>query len=237
MIASTPSQVVTILTRYWQQIAGNPCLDELSALRGYNRDHPFYSNPPELSKVTSPPAFLSSLPQEVGLVDFTGRWVTPIRLPDGRVCALVGWSPDGIKYLTSPSRVFSRSLMLLGIHNVSQFSSPPLVVEGVMDYLACTSVGIPCVSLMGAKPSREQRAQLAVLARQYGKVVGVPDRDALQSIHQDVWQLPHGSGYFCWDHSIPGKDLDDVIALMGTEFYSVYVSAVSSSDFCVRLSL
>ena len=94
--------------------------------RGYLDGHPFIQTPPPVRYVdyrAIPSDILTSLPEELGLLQdgeflLSERWVTPITLPDGRVLAFVGWRPgqgNRMKYLTTPSGYFKRSLNLFGI--------------------------------------------------------------------------------------------------------------------------
>lgn len=212
----------------------SPELELLATHRGYSSDHPFFSNPPDLLYF---PEGYEPIRELLNVPEFMleGRWVTPIRYPDSSIATLVGWRPTRsgqgrMKYLTLPEPTYSKSHILLGAHSILTTPTHFFVVEGVFDYLALTSLGIPAVSLQGKTASPYHKAQYRLL----GIPHGVPDRDSPEVIHKDAWGTKR---YLTWDFSIPGKDCDDLVRSLPTSHtYELFQSAAQSDDLVTKVS-
>lgn len=240
-------------------------------MRGYLEGHPFLQTAPPVRYVdyrSIPSDILTSLPEELGLLQdgsflLDERWVTPITLPDGRVLAFVGWRPgqgNRMKYLTTPSAYFKRSLNLFGISEalnllswgtskqsllgrsvnslVSSLSHPALVLtEGIFDTLALQSLGVPSVAIMGKRASTAQQAQYNKLGI---PVLAILDKDAVGDIiPYNAWGLDFnkGSKYITWDSSIPAKDADDLVNMFGSNLIPLLSNSIICLDSLVRFSL
>ena len=198
--------IASSLDTLWNSLISSRCVEDMLISRGYSDDHPFYRTPPDFK-------YLSCIEGELSVLD--GRWVTPIRYPDGRVCTLVGWNPKSdSKYLTLPVDEFSKKHLLFGLDLALRTSTSYVyVVEGIFDCLALNSIGIPSVSVMGSSISSYQLAQLGMYPK--GRVVGVPDRDICgRVVSGNVWKL---SRYLTWSVSYPCKDMDDMVELVGED--------------------
>lgn len=239
--------------------------------RGYLEGHPFLQTTPPVRYVdyrAIPSDILTSLPEELWLLQdgeflLSERWVTPITLPDGRVLAFVGWRPgqgNRMKYLTTPSGYFKRSLNLFGISEAlsllswgtsaqslmvrssqvrtSSLSQPALILtEGIFDTLALQSLGIPSVAIMGKRASMAQKAQYNKLGI---PVLAILDKDAVEDVlPYNTWGLDFnkGSKYITWDSSIPAKDADDLVNLFGDSLIDLLSSSIICPDSLVRFSL
>lgn len=136
-----------------------------------------------------------------------GRFIFPVRDMLGNTVALIGWFPDEKKYVTTPSKMFSKSCLFYGMEQLSKtgIGKKYILVEGIFDCLSVRSLGIPCIAQMGITASRYK----VVLYSMFSSLVGIPDNDfeGRGVISKDSWMLPSNSRYFRWtgDNS---KDID-----------------------------
>jgi len=136
-----------------------------------------------------------------------GRFIFPVRDMLGNTVALIGWFPDEKKYVTTPSKMFSKACLFYGMEQLSKtgIGKKYILVEGIFDCLSVRSLGIPCVAQMGITSSRYK----SVLYSLFSQLVGIPDNDfeGRGVISKDSWMLPSNSKYFRWtgDNS---KDID-----------------------------
>ena len=124
------------------------------------------------------------------------------------ILALIGWYPDEKKYITTPSRLFSKKAILFGMEQLkySGIGKKYFLVEGIFDSLSVRNLGLNCVALMGISAGSNTR----VLYSLFSKLVAIPDNDTQgrKVIEKDLWKLPTGSSYLRWKDSI--KDIDDM---------------------------
>lgn len=246
-----PQGVFSLLNQFWSYLTHtlqlDPNLPLLAEMRGYSNSHPFFTNPPELiycPKGSIPSSVLLDAPPELGLSpkDSLGeflledRWVTPIRLPDLTIVALVGWRPgegNRMKYLTTPSPLFKKSHLLLGSHLITPYQNQyTYVVEGIFDYLSLISLGLPAVSIMGIRVSQHHLAQFPLL----GKVIAAPDKTSPEVITNNLWKLnPSTGSYFTWDSSYRAKDIDDMVSLYEHQLIDVLREVSLQDEFIIRL--
>lgn len=206
---------------------------ELCTMRGYTLDSPnfeFFSTEFPIVKIASDSIdSLRKAPDEFGLFDKQGnfllhdRFIIPVRDFEGNVLALIGWYPDDRKYITTPSKYFVRSALMLGLEQLPT-ESPTVIVEGVFDSLSLRAQGVTALSMMGTKCSSTQRALYQLM----GQIIAIPDNDSVGQtvIQEDSWGIPLKQGkYLRWKpFSVPVgsseiyvKDIDLFTQLYGVE--------------------
>lgn len=197
----------------WDKVSSILPLEDLLVARGYSVDHPFTKHMPDVKYLIDPPLTGEGVLDAQGEFLLNRRWVTPLRLPDGRVVSYIGWTNGGgMKYLTCPTPWFNKRYLLFGVPEALRLSRHYVyVVEGVFDCLALQSIGVPCVSLMGSSCSPFQLEQLKL----WKVVRGIPDRDILDKvISRDAWKI---GNYLTWNFQYPCKDIDDMVELFGED--------------------
>ena len=138
------------------------------------------------------------------------RFIFPVRDMLSNVIALIGWFPDEKKYITTPSKLFSKKCLFYGMEQLSKtgIGSSYFLVEGIFDALSLRSLGYNCVAMMGISASRYTE----VLYTLFKNIVAIPDNDfeGRRVITEDRWKLPTSNGKYV---RIKGncKDIDDVI--------------------------
>lgn len=139
-----------------------------------------------------------------------GRFIFPVRDMLGNVIALIGWYPDEKKYITTPSRLFSKNCLFYGLEQMSStgIGKRYVLVEGIFDSLSVRSLGIPCVAQMGISSSRYKKELYSL----FKSFIAIPDNDTegRKVLYEDKWSLPSGSKYLKWvgDSS---KDIDKLV--------------------------
>lgn len=135
-----------------------------------------------------------------------GRYIFPVFDMLGNIIALIGWYPDSKKYITTPSKLFSKSCLFYGIEQLSTtgINQKYVLVEGIFDCLSVRSLGIPCIAQMGIDSSRYKSAMYSL----FNMLLGIPDNDeeGRDVIAFDKWSLPSNSKYFKWT----GDSLKDI---------------------------
>lgn len=135
------------------------------------------------------------------------RYIFPVHDMLGNIIALIGWYPDNKKYITTPSRLFSKGGLFFGMEQLGTtgIGKNYVLVEGIFDCLSVRSLGLPCIAQMGINSSREK----SVMYTLFKSLVAIPDNDAEGRgvIQFDKWNLPSNSHYLKWvgDNS---KDID-----------------------------
>lgn len=136
-----------------------------------------------------------------------GRYIFPVFDMLGNIIALIGWYPDSKKYITTPSKLFSKSCLFYGIEQLSTtgINQKYVLVEGIFDCLSVRSLGIPCIAQMGIDSSRYKSAMYSL----FNMLLGIPDNDeeGRDVIAFDKWSLPSNSKYFKWTGD-SSKDID-----------------------------
>jgi len=136
-----------------------------------------------------------------------GRYIFPVYDMLGNPVALIGWFPDEKKYITTPSKLFSKSCLFYGMEQLSRtgIGKDYVLVEGIFDCLSVRSIGLPCVAQMGIDSSRYKRSMYSL----FKSFVAIPDKDSegRKVINSDKWKLPSSSKYFKWSGD-KSKDID-----------------------------
>lgn len=139
----------------------------------------------------------------------TTRFIFPVRDMLGNIIALIGWFPDEKKYITTPSRLFSKQGIFFGIEQLKTtgIGKKYFLVEGIFDCISVRSLGFNCVALMGISANNNSK----VLYTLFNRLVAIPDNDkqGRQVIEKDLWYLPSSGSYLRWKVNI--KDIDDMI--------------------------
>lgn len=182
---------------------------------------------------------------EEGKFLLEGRYIIPVRDMLGNVIALIGWFPDRKKYITTPSRFFSKDCLFFGLEQLSctGLGASYFIVEGVFDCLALRSLGFNAVACMGISAGRVKEALYGL----FGRVVAVPDCDeqGRKVISGDLWRLPRSGSYFRWvgEACVGGtyvsvKDIDTLCSLYSSnDVIGLLGSCLSSSGRVIKINL
>lgn len=197
-------------------------IDKICEIRGYSLD----SNMPKLLNEVGfvyldPELFnaekLKKLDTNGDLALYTkegnfllmGRFIFPVKDMLGNIIALIGWYPDDKKYITTPSKLFSKQGLFFGMEQLKStgIGRDYFVVEGIFDSISVRAAGYNCVALMGITISNYTE----VLYSLFKRVVGIPDNDAegRKVITGDKWRLPYNGKYLRWKGKL--KDIDDML--------------------------
>lgn len=138
-----------------------------------------------------------------------GRFIFPVRDMLGNVIALIGWFPDNKKYITTPSKMFSKKCLFFGLEQLksSGLNKNYFLVEGIFDAISIRSLGYNCVALMGITAS----SYTEVLYSLFNRLIAIPDNDSEGRgvIKNDKWRLPTNSSYLSINGGV--KDIDELI--------------------------
>lgn len=138
-----------------------------------------------------------------------GRFIFPVKDMLGNVIALIGWFPDDKKYITTPSKLFSKKGLYFGLEQLGEtgIGKDYFIVEGIFDSISVRAQGFNCVALMGISVSNYTE----VLYSLFKRVVGIPDNDieGRKVVKEDKWRLPYNSKYLRWNGNL--KDIDDML--------------------------
>lgn len=197
--------------------------EALSALRGY----------------ASPDTALFSAKGNFILED---RYILPIRDVAGRILAFVGWYPDTKKYITTPSKYFSKANLFFGMEKVPfDRKGTTVLVEGIFDTIALRSCGLNVLGTMGSSISEAKQSFYPLL----GSVVGIPDTDPTgrRTLRGDLWGLGGLGSYLLWDRGLEApnpsdgedpiklKDIDDLVKVFEPESIREEVLKASLNPF------
>lgn len=193
-------------------------IKEICALRGYYPERMsgilkqagfFYVE--ELSELDLKK--LKSVGKDFGLFSkegnfiLSGRYIFPVRDMLGNTISLIGWYPDEKKYITTPSKLFSKACLFYGMEQLGKtgLGRQYWLVEGIFDCLTLRSLGFNCVAQMGIDSSRYKQVMYSL----FGMLVAAPDNDpeGRAVLGYDKWSIPSNGKYFRWlgDTS---KDID-----------------------------
>lgn len=140
----------------------------------------------------------------------SGRYIFPVYDMLGNIIALIGWFPDKKKYITTPSKLFSKDCLFYGMEQigVSGLGKDYILVEGIFDSLSVRSLGLNCIAHMGIASSRYKTLMYSF----FGNLLGIPDNDAegRNVVKTDGWKLPVKGKYLQWRGSRL-KDIDNLI--------------------------
>lgn len=166
----------------------------------------------------------------------SGRFIFPVRDMLGNVVALIGWFPDEKKYITTPSKLFSKSCLYYGLEQFANtgINKNVLIVEGIFDSLSVRSLGITCYAEMGIDTSRYKVAMYSLFRR----ILAVPDNDkeGRTVVLSDSWKLPLNGGYMTWSGNI--KDIDLLVNSYEEEdIRAEILNAINSKDRVYKIVL
>lgn len=162
---------------------------------------------------------LKSIGQDLGLFTKSGnfllidRFIFPVKDMLGNVVALIGWFPDEKKYITTPSKLFSKECLFFGMEQLSKtgIGKKYALVEGIFDSISVRSLGIPCIAQMGIVTSRYKQAMYSL----FSSLLVIPDNDGegRKVISEDKWKIPRNAKYLRWSGkgAIGLKDIDDIV--------------------------
>ena len=138
-----------------------------------------------------------------------GRFIFPVKDMLGNIIALIGWFPDEKKYITTPSKMFSKKCLFFGMEQIGQtgIGKDYFLVEGIFDSISVRSLGYNCVALMGISVSLYTN----VLYSLFRRLIAIPDNDSegRDVILHDKWKIPTNASYLKLKGNL--KDIDDVI--------------------------
>lgn len=139
--------------------------------------------------------------EELGLFSKEGnylldeRFVVPVKDMMGNIIALIGWYPDEKKYITTPSKFFSKEGMFFGMEQlgVTGLNKDYFLVEGIFDTLSLRALGLNTIGMMGLSTSKYKVAMYSL----FKNIVAVPDNDkqGRDVIERDLWKLPKNASY------------------------------------------
>lgn len=148
-----------------------------------------------------------------------GRYILPVRDIVGRVTAWVGWYPDDRKYITTPTKGYSKETQFFNIECLSddRFSKQEvMVVEGIFDAVSLRAAGFTALASMGLNLSRYKSKML----ESFGRVVQVPDNDkqgrkTLRSLYNTKYSKSWNVKNLIEQYRLPQgvKDVDDFLKL------------------------
>lgn len=155
------------------------------------------------------------------------RYIIPIRDMIGNIVALVGWYPDEKRYITTPSRYFSKSKLFFGLEQISKtgLNANYFLVEGIFDTLSLRSLGFNAIGQMGIEAGRYKE----VLYGLFNRIVAIPDCDkrGLEVIKTNKWGIPVNASYLRWvgetdisndeENKVKVKDIDYLIKIFEEE--------------------
>lgn len=134
------------------------------------------------------------------------RYIIPIRDMLGNIVALVGWYPDRKKYITTPSKFFSKSCLFFGLEQLSKtgLGRDYFLVEGIFDALSLRALGFNAVAHMGISDSSVKK----VLYGLFRRIGAIPDNDTQgrRVLKNDAWNIPSNGFYLRWVGSLDCSD-------------------------------
>lgn len=173
------------------------------------------------------------------------RYIIPVRDMLGNIIALIGWYPDSKKYITTPSKFFSKDCLFFGLEQLKKtnIGKEYFVVEGIFDSLALRSLGFNAVAQMGIVDSRLK----VIMYGLFNNIVAIPDNDKQghKVVQKDGWNIPRNSSYLKWvgqasigDENINIKDIDNLINIFEEEdIKEVLRECFSKKERVIKLSL
>lgn len=134
------------------------------------------------------------------------RYIIPVKDMLGNVIALIGWYPDTKKYITTPSKFFSKDCLFFGLEQMRKtgVGKDYFIVEGIFDSLSIRALGYNAVAMMGIDTSRVKSSMYGL----FRKIVGIPDNDkrGREVLKKDLWRLPINASYLRWTGGIEDED-------------------------------
>ncbi|MEC2463570.1 toprim domain-containing protein [Bacillus cereus] len=162
---------------------------------------------------------------EKGHFILEGRYLIPVYSPHGKLITLIGWYNDYKKYITLPTKYFSKKVDWFNIENALELSFNAydglvFTVEGIFDAYSLRAIGLPVIATMGADVSKSKGELLKI----FKKVVAITDNDKTgkKAIYDRYrqWSLPSSATFLdirgvvtlAEGKSFPIKDVDRLIS-------------------------
>lgn len=175
------------------------------------------------------------------------RYILPVRDMLGNIIALIGWYPDRKKYITTPSKFFSKDCLFFGLEQISEtgLGKDYFVVEGIFDSLHIRAMGYNAVACMGITTSRVKKLLYGLFRR----VVAIPDNDTQgrRVLKTDAWGIPRNSSYLKWTgklefetdtESIDIKDIDRLCSLFEEDSIKELLdSCIISNERVIKIDI
>lgn len=174
------------------------------------------------------------------------RYIIPVRDMLGNIIALIGWYPDSKKYITTPSKFFSKDCLFFGLEQIGKtgLGKDYILVEGIFDSLSLRALGFNAVACMGISSSRVKGTMYGL----FRKIIAIPDNDTQgrRVIKNDSWGIPRNSSYLKWvgkldidgENSLEIKDIDKFCSLFEEEdIRGMLQSAFSKNDRIIKISI
>lgn len=241
-----------VVWKYLQSCSYEPTsvIDSLTELRGYSKDSAIWGTLESYGFVyvdvdTFSFKKLKSVDKgDLGITRKDGdfllydRFIFPVRDMLGNIIALIGWKQGSErKYVTTPSRLFSKGCMFFGMEQLSKtgLGKPYILVEGIFDSLSVRSLGLNCVAMMGISSTRYKQAMYSL----FGKLLAIPDcdKEGRGVVLNDEWCLP-GSGKYLKLVSSTIKDIDDLIKVCDpTDVKTLFKEAYAEQDRVVEVRI
>lgn len=143
------------------------------------------------------------------------RFIFPVKDMLGNIIALIGWFPDDKKYITTPSKLFSKKCLFFGMDQLKNtgIGKDYFLVEGIFDSISIRSLGFNCIAAMGITTTQFTQSLYSLFRR----IVAIPDNDSegRSVVLNDEWKLPSKGKYLRWKGKF--KDIDDVL-----KYYDMY---------------
>lgn len=139
------------------------------------------------------------------------RYIIPVRDMLGNIVAMIGWYPDSKRYITTPSKFFSKGCLFFGMEQLSKtgIGEDYFLVEGIFDSLSVRLLGLNCVAHMGISDSRVKE----VLYGLFGRICAIPDNDTQgrKVLNNDSWKIPRNGCYLKWTGGMVNEDTGEVL--------------------------
>lgn len=151
-----------------------------------------------------------------------GRYIVPVHDYNNNLISLIGYYPDGRKYITAPSPFFSKPTILFNFYQAyklawEKYNGVVILVEGIFDCLSLRSIDLPAVATMGSDVGSIKKELLKL----FRKVIAIPDNDAVgrralnRYDKKYGWQVPENCTFIRFFggecNGFKVKDMDDFV--------------------------
>lgn len=215
-------------------------VEDLCALRGYivgGDQHKLLSDLGIKAYSILDTSVLGDRRRELGVVSeadnylLEDRYVIPVYSANKDLLTLIGYFPDYSKYITLPTKCFSKNILFFNIDDALErswkfYNGVVFLVEGIFDSLSLRSIDLPAIATMGNNVGLVK----AELLKVFRKVVYIPDndqtgRDALDRNNKlKGWKVPYNATGVKLQGSyendglvISVKDIDKAVTLYEAE--------------------
>lgn len=215
-------------------------VEDLCALRGYligSDQYNLLSNLGIKAYSILDTTVLGDRRKELGVVSdadnylLEDRYVIPVYSANKDLLTLIGYYPDYSKYVTLPTKCFSKNILFFNIDDALErswttYNGVVFLVEGIFDALSLRAIDLPAIATMGNNVGFVKSELLKV----FRKVVYIPDndktgRDALDRNNEiKGWKVPYNATGVKLQGSyendglvVPVKDIDKAITLYDAE--------------------